>query len=543
MPILNIQKMGEHGIITDDFPSQIPNNAWTGGENVRFDDGLVFKFKGHSEYFDPGTDWDNSAGEIVYWLLPVEDAGSYYWIYCGLKDVRVTDGSTSKEISKSAGAYSATAAINWTGGLISGIPILCNGVDNPQQWTVDFSTPGLLADLSNWPASTTCKAMRVYKNYLIAMDVTKSGTRYPQMVKWSDSAAIGSVPGSWDETDPTTDAGENDLAESRSDINIGAVYDCLVMRDSNIIYTDSATWVMDFIDGSNIFKFRKIFQSAGALSRRCMAEFDGNHFVVMSGDVVVHNGVSMQSVIDKRRRRFLFDDMDGNYYDRTYVFANYPKNEMWVCYVEKDHASQLPNKAAVWNWRENTWGSRILPSSNLTVASGGYGTPHIEAGVVNTSVATPDIWTTVDSPDTWDTWTVSWGETAFSPQAQSPLFASNKLYKGDSLDTFNGTNFTSYVERTDIPIGEQGETVTVKHAYPRMTGTSPVNIYIGAQTYPGSSVSYGAAKSFTPGSSRKIDVRKTGTHLAIKVESTGDQEWTLAGMDIEFELNSRRPGS
>ena len=39
------------------------------------------------------------------------------------------------------------------------------------------------------------------QNYLIALDLTKSGTRYPHMVKWSAAADPGTVPASWDETD------------------------------------------------------------------------------------------------------------------------------------------------------------------------------------------------------------------------------------------------------------------------------------------------------------------------------------------------------
>ena len=38
----------------------------------------------------------------------------------------------------------------------------------------------------------------------------------------------------------------------------------------------------------------------------------------------------------------------------------------------------------------------------------------------------------------------------------------------------------------------------------------------------------------------KIDVRKTGTHMAVKFESTGDQEWELLGYEVEAESVGRR---
>jgi len=53
-------------------------------------------------------------------------------------------------------------------------------------------------------------------------------------------------------------------------------------------------------------------------------------------------------------------------------------------------------------------------------------------------------------------------------------------------------------------------------------------------------VDYASPVSFTPGSSRKVDVRKTGTHMAVKFESTTDIEWSLSGYDVEFDLSSRR---
>jgi len=540
MPILKVENVAEHGIISDVLPYQLPPNAWTSGQNVTFRDNKVQKFKGHSEYYDTGLDWDGGIDERIYWVLPVAEAGSYYWIYCGLKDVKVYDkaSDTAKEITRSGDDYSGTADLNWTGGIITGIPILNNGVDEPQMWNpVDFGTPQLLTDITGWPAGDFCSSMRVYKNYLIAMDVTKSDTRIPAMVKWSDGAAIGAVPQSWDEADPTTDAGENDLAEGRGDINVGAVIDGASLRDSFMIYKDDSVWRMDFTGGNEIFTFRQVLKTTGLLTRRCIAEFEGKHFFVSNADVMVTDGNSAQSVIDSRRRRFLFSDMDGNNYQRTFVFACYPENEMWICYPQTDGYG-MPDKALVWNWRHNTWGHRDLP--NDPTASTGWGVGHIYGGVVDTSNVVGDLWSTDDG--NWDTWTVPWGSISFNPQNQSPLIAANKMYRGDVTDQFDGSNFTSRIERIGLPMSEQGEMVRIKRIFPRMDGSAAVNISVGVQLNPGAGVDYSSAVSFTPGTDNKIDVRKTGTHMAIKFESTGNQEWSLSGYDVEYEIVSQRAG-
>ena len=531
MPINPTNNLAEVGIITDQLPMQLPANAWSAGNNVRFTDNKVEKTTGWEVYRDTGLNWDGGSGEQVYWAIPYNDGTSALWIYAGLKDVRVYDGATDKEITRASADYSAAALTNWTGGIISNILVINNGVDLPQSWDGDFSTPSKLIDLANFSTQADrCGVIRVYKNYLIALDVTKSSIRYRSLVKWSDSAALGQLPGSWDATDATTDAGETDLSEKTKDVNIGALIDCLPLRNTNIVYSDSQVWAMDFIGGQFVFNFRQIFKNNGILSRRCVQEFEGKHFVVGNGDVYVHDGNTLKSVIDAKRRRFLFDDIDADNYQTTYVFANYSAKEMWICYPKSESPSSLPNKALIWNWTNGTWGQKDLPE-------GTYGTPHISSGIVDTSI-TSDAWSA--NTDTWLTVNRHWDLQAYSPQEQSPLICADKLYKGDSTDTHAGTNMISSVERTDIPIGEDDLTVRIKALYPKMSGSDAVNVYVGTHSAPGDSPSYAAPVSFIPGTSKKVDVRKTGTHMAVKFESTGDQSWCLYGYDTEIEPVGRR---
>ena len=536
MPILRIENAGEFGIIDDLIPSQLPVNAWSDGINVRFNDGKVQRFTGHIEFFDPnddlGANWDGGATDQVYYLLPVADSGDYYWIFCGLKDVGVysNDNQAAKEITNAGGDYTATdTTVQWTGCIIGGIPVINNGVDYPQQWDLDYSTPGTLTDLTGFSSQADkCGALRAYKNYLVAMDVVKSGVRYPSLVKWSDSSALGSVPLSWDATDATTDAGETELAGTRTDINVVVCLDGAVLRDSFIIYKDDSIWSMNFVGGTFVFEFRKIYSAQGMLARKCMSEFEGKHFVVGQSDVFVHDGANFKSVIDTKRKDDLFDRIDPDYYDRTYVFANYTAHEMWVCFVDRSSGLTWPNVAYVWNWRHNSWTERTLPEN----------TAFIEGGLVDTT-DTADIWSSNDG--TWATWTTEWGEdVGLNPSKPSPCMACNGVvYKGDQTNQFNGVNFTSNVERTDIPLGEQDGFARIKAVYPRMRGEC-IKIDVGAQMAPGGTVKWNGLNDFTPGTDQKLDVRVTGTHAAIKVQCDNDADWEMSGIDIEYEFVSRR---
>lgn len=532
--ILRIETLGEHGIVTDLQPWQLPPNALNDGSNVRFNDGKAIRFLGHKEAFDPeddlGADWDGGLGSQIYHLLPVAEGADYYWIFGGRKVVGVYSNSSgvSKDISNAGFSFTATDnTVDWTSCIIGGIPVLNNGVDVPQMWDLDFSTPGRLTNLTDFENhADKCGALRAYKNYLVALDITKSGTRYPSLVKWSDSSALGSVPASWDETDATTDAGENELAGTRTDVNVGVALDCMTLRDSNIIYRDDSIWSMNFVGGTFVFEFRKIYSAQGMLARRCMAEFEGKHFVVGQSDVFVHDGANFNSVIDTRRKDALYADIDPDYFDKTYVFANYPISEMWICYVSRSSGNTRPNKAYVWNWRHKTWGIRDLPSN----------TAHIEGGIVDTQDTT-DLWSQSDG--TWADWDVEWGNLGFSPQRAFPAIATTIMSKGDVTNQFGGSNFTSSMCRQDLQIGEQDEFVRIKAVYPRITGAT-VSIDIGSQMAPGGEIRWQGFRNFTPGVDQKINVRTTGTHLAYKIQSSSDDYWEMSGMDIEYEPVSRR---
>jgi hypothetical protein len=222
--------------------------------------------------------------------------------------------------------------------------------------------------------------------------------------------------------------------------------------------------------------------------------------------------------------------MAADEYEKTYVFCNHPRNEMWVCYVGKGASSSLPNKAFIWSWRTGAWARADLPST------ADYGTPHISLGIVN-AVVTPDKWNTATG--SWEDYTGTWGIYTH-PSYQSPLLCSDKLYKGDYANIQDDTNMVSVLERTDLPIGLQDQFVRIKAVYPKMSGNNAVNIYVGAHMAPGDSPKWQNPVAFTPGENQKVDVRLTGTNMAIKIESTGNQYWTLHGYEVEYEPVSRR---
>lgn len=513
--IIPFASTGEIGVIKDKPAYSIPLNAWSDAVNVRFNDGYAEKSLGHSAPF--GT-----PSIAPYFLLPLQTPTLQYWIYAGLTAIYLTEGTTHTDITRSSGAYNATADGNWTGGILGGVPVVTSGFDIPQA-LFPVSPSNSLIDLPNWPDNTFCGTIKPFKNFLIALNMSENGQSYPYVVRWSHPADPGSLPTTWDYTDTTNDAGRVPLSEGG-----GHILDGGSLRDTFIIYRESSTYSMRFIGGRFIFETRQIFPSSGIFAKRCFAEFDGKHCVLTNNDLIVHDGVTIQSVLDSRYRDTLFTELSGATNNkRTYLAENYSKNEIWVCYPTG--SDSFPTKALIWNYRHNTVGFRTLP-----------GAAHIAFDVVDAQLTT-----TWDSDsDTWDSDTSRWDVQQYNPAKKYMLMAdttNTKLFKLDDTNQFNGVSFTATLERTELQLAGDFDTIThITRIYPKFTGSGAVTVYVGGQNVIGESVTWDSGQTFTIGTDYKLDVRETWRLPAIKFESTGDVSWKLHGFDLDVDAAGKR---
>ena len=93
MPLVPINDVGKIGIIEDIPPYNLPPNAWSGGNNVRFLDNGVKKCSGYEEVFA-------TCPFAPYHIVPLEAAGTYYWIAFGLTDAAVYSGGSWVDITR-----------------------------------------------------------------------------------------------------------------------------------------------------------------------------------------------------------------------------------------------------------------------------------------------------------------------------------------------------------------------------------------------------------------------------------------------------------
>lgn len=514
--LIRVPNCGQLGVIQDLSQHELPINAWTDASDIRFLDGYVYQTYGYGEVYD-------SPSIIPYHVLPVIIGSARYWLYASLTKIyctTITAGAAvhtnlTRQTASVDVDYAATAN-SWTSTVLGGVPILNAGniVDVPQFW--DLNTANNFVALTNWPASTYCKSLRAFKGHLVALNVTKTTTNYPYMVKWSHPADPGSVPSSWDETDPTKDAGEFDLSDGYDHI-----IDGLQLRDSLIIYKEASVWRLDFTGGAYVFSARKVLGTSGAMNRNCIVEIDGFHVVLTTNDIIIHDGEQAVSVLDKTTRRWLFQHIDIDEAYQSFVFKNPFFNEVLICFASI--GADYPDTAIVYNYTDKTVSKRSLPNVH-----------HAAFGQVDNTLA--GTWAADSEP--WDSDLSLWDGPDQVPNAARVLMGAHasKLYMLDSSASFDGSLPSAYVERRGLSFNAPEKIKLVKGIRPRITGNvgDTVTISIGSQNDPYDTPTY-TSMTHTIGTTIRNNCLVSGRYIAVKVATGSAYNWRLDSYDLEVD--------
>lgn len=517
MPVAKITKVGSIGIMPDTEDHEIPAGdtqfGWSYAQNIRTDKGEIASSKGYVSSTTP-------TGTPEYINTAVTASGDFRWIYMTDTKAYGYDGTTHTEITNIGGDYNTTVDAIWSGCTFSGYPIVNNGANLPQYWLpIDMAQP--LQDLIGWDAGHACGDIQAYKNFLVAFDIIKSGTRYPNMVKWSSAADAGGLPASWDETDPTLLAGEAELVETT-----GAVITSCPLRGQNIVYKENSTYLMNYIGGQFVFSFSLLYPNSGILGKRCVTEFEGKHFVVTTDDVVIHDGQApVKSIADRKVRDLLFKGISFDQRRKVFVTQIRAENEIWVVFPEE--GKLYCNKALVWNTNDGSWAIRDVPNIN-----------HMTEAVLTIQETGDLSWN--DISQGWYANDEGWSERLFNPIVKAAIACGqNDLYQMDTTNQSDGADRIVYIERVGVDVGGNDRVEMISAIYPRMTG-DPVKIFIGSQENTSSAVKWEGGYDFTPTVDYKVDCRVTGRLHSIRIESTNDASWRLQGFDIEYQDRGMR---
>ena len=521
--LVPVENLGQVGVVQDLPAHNLPPNVWTDARGVRFYDNSVWKAFGQTDVLGtPSID----PSYIYHHLGP----SSVFWVYPGLAAVYATDGTTHSDITRAVGgAYGGNANDIWQGTHLGGIEVFNNGIDIPQAWiNPALGTP--LVDLANWPATATARVLKSFKQYLVAMDYTVSGTHFPFLVKWSHVADPGTVPSSWDETDPTIDAVEYPLAESG-----GHILDGKILQDQMMIYKEDQTWGMSFIGGRFIFRFQKRFNT-GIASPRCVVEYRAKHYVATSEDVIVHDGFQQESLLDDRMRRWYAGQVDADAIRRQFMVLHEKENEIWMCIPRA--GEEHPGIALIINVKDGTQTLRDLP--NPTYITWAPLDPSAGSTVYDDQLTPFDQMIGVFGQRTTKPGT---NRLVGAHRLGTPRFLMYEEGFGDE-----GNDFRGYVEKLSMPIAgvdQRGQPIMdarsikqVNEIWPEISiqnGTT-VDIFVGGQDTLNDPVTWEGPLTFTVGVDDKVDCCTTGRYISLRFETTDMSQWKLDSYMLNIEL-------
>lgn len=370
MTRLTVSKFGSPGFVRDSAEYAIAPQAFNEVRNVRFNSSSAETFGGETEVM-------SQAPINPLWLRAFPPLDTPIWLHADTQRVYAYDG-VHNEITRLSGIYSGSANERWHAEVLNSIAVLNNTIDVPQMWT-DFDASQRLQDLSNWPATLRAKFLRPWKNFLFAGHLTETGGPNagirPFSIRWSDPAPAGTVPSSWDISDPTKLAGEVDVAETDD-----YLIDGKEGGTRFIAYKQKTAYAFTYIyPNPDVFAFDKILDR-GVLWRDCVQDFPRGHFVVGLDDIYVHTLTknSDESIVEAKLRNWIFNQIDSSNYFNCYTYKQPRRNEIAFAFPEAGET--LPTLALVWNWVTNGIGVRDLHKS-----------PYIHPGAILISVD-EDIW-------------------------------------------------------------------------------------------------------------------------------------------------------
>ena len=296
MPNIPIRDTGKYGLNKDVSPVLLPPNGWSDGRNVRFDNGSVSKIAGHQSIMS----MDTQALDLIYWPRPVDPV----YVYADATTVStIGPTNTITEINNDANAnYDSDGS--WHSSLFNGgyTVVLNNGENVPQY--ISYLDSDTLRDLPAWPSGYQAGVLRSYRNVLVAGNITTSATDVrPGAILVSSQASPGNIPASWTVGDiyDTGTADEFLLSQTQP------VLDIIDFRGACMIFTGGSIHQLHLASGGGATRVDDLNRGRGVLATNCVAEFNGQLFVVDRNDVYVTSGSGQtRSVIDEKMKTYFY---------------------------------------------------------------------------------------------------------------------------------------------------------------------------------------------------------------------------------------------
>lgn len=534
MAIFPVRDLGKGGIITDRNRFDVDLNAWTDGCNVRFWRGKALRsplLKTMTAYTGPAivamASFRQSTGDVDT-LFGFGSDGQCYTVEPSVQPVLFDTSGIKGTSEDDVWSVVVLADVLYANRPDIGIKCLTPGAASFVALKNTGDTP--------W----SCKLLRGYEDFLVAFGITRNGFYYSNMVKWSDAALAGEIPGNWDATQSTANAttlsGENVLSEMD-----GPIVDAAVLKDAMIIYGRNEVWMMSYTgEGTYVFNFSRLFGSGGALGPNCAVEANGYHYVFGTTQIYRHNGVSIEPLIGVS---------DRVYSERTrndFVVHDKQNCSILFCYRTSDAQGSFCNKAAVFNYQEETWSFVDLPNiSGFTLGMSmnalDWDSPGLTSWDANTL-----------GSETWGAFEGSYASTLLLAATNPGSDGKHAIFQYDAA-TDGTANYTAedrfnpdpWLERTGLlfDISEEPAMLLLspnvlkqlRSIMPLSDGepATPMWVQLGGQYSLMAPLSWTDRMQFDPATQYQLNTRMNGRAIGVRFGSTTVNDFNLSGFDLD----------
>ena len=311
----------------------------------------------------------------------------------------------------------------------------------------------------------------------------------PMLVRWSNQENFAQ----WQPT-VTNTAGDQRLEVGTKIVGVANA------KDETFIATDEAAYGMSFIGPPFVFSFRLLATNCGAGGKNTIIAVDNTVYWMGKSSFFIYDGIVKD--LPCSVQYFVFDRMQLNYIDKTFVGHNKKFNEITWFYVSEDNSAGTnnpePDSYVTFNYQELAWSIGTL---ERTVWSDAFGVRKVP-------------------------------------------FAFDKdgiLYNHETGTSDNGSAMNSFVESSAMEISQGGDnTFMVDKIIPDLTTTSTSSLSLTLKTrkYPNASDITKGPFTITD-QTEKVSTRAKGRQMTVKIESTGTEDtWQLG----DFRINTRQDG-
>jgi hypothetical protein len=549
VPLVRLRDLASKGIVTDQDPYSLPVGAFSTGVNVRFRNGKVTPAPVYRAVKQPLAE----ANPRYSFTAGIGNTNND--LFLGYRSGRVYYYANGVETDYSPTGYTVVDVdAHWTSYTIGNL-VYVNREGRPPWYLLpstnkfrDLSAATYATPADKWDPTWTARIIAQCGGAVVALNVTKGATSYPTMVKTSSLVQTGSIPASWDITNPATLATENILQAMD-----GEIMDACQLGSDLIIYGQREAWRMHADGSIEVFSYTKLSSAKGVLSTNCSIELDGKNYCFGIDDIWMHDGISEQSLCDQQTRDFIYGSLNISQADKCFVQFNPRLNEIYFGYVSGDPLTKFRtvngcNRTAVYNLTTQTWTFDDAPSifsfddgpvSNLLTYASATASYEDVGGSYQ------------DQEDGGKRVTVCVGDGASAYGLQASLYAFDVYGPGSVAPYPVDTNATApvYLERTGLDLDEMGAELRqyklLRSIYPQArvdtTGGNALLIAAGSSDDPNSdSPTWGDYQPYDGHDNYKVDVNTEGRWLALKLLWTDYRSFTLTGLDLDIRTTGGR---